>query len=461
MKTVLMTGIAAALTLIASGPQAKVSEEEVARLGQDLTPMGAERAGNKEGTIPEWTGSMKGAPEHLNYGGDGSPLPNPYADDKVLFSITAENVEEHADRLTVGQIALFKLRPDTFRMDIYPSHRDGGYAQIEIDRAKWNAANTELANDGEAVNNWTGGTAFPIPENGLEVMWNSRSGGIPNPTQVGSYDEFIIYANESRSSISQEIATNFLYADRRNPVGKTEQDIGNVLFKSLAKQTAPAAEKGNMNMVHDPVDYTSAARRAWTYIPGTRRVRQAPNLGFDTPTPGGGGITTVDDTNGFNGAFRKYDWKLLGKREIYIPYHNYAFDKGSLDYDTLLPLGHPNPDYMRYELHRVWVVEANLKPGERHVYGKRTFYLDEDSWLFVAIDSYDNRGEIYRMGILNSVYHYAVNGYIARTQFFFDLQAGHYLASRLINTTGQPLVNAEFEKPEYFTPSNLRRMGRR
>jgi hypothetical protein len=449
-----------ALAILAATVQAKVSDEEAARLDADLTPMGAEKAGNADGTIPAWTGSMKGAPEGLSYEGDGTLLPDPYADDKVLFSITAENMDQYADKLSVGQMALFKLRPDTFRMDIYPTHRDGAYSQIEIDRARWNATRTEMTNNGESVKDWTGGTTFPIPENGLEVMWNTRTGGIPNPTQYGDYTEHAVFTNGSRNIQRQTIDTNFLYANRDNPVGQTEAETGATLFRSLGIRTFPAASKGEMNMIHDPIDYTSSARKAWTYIPGTRRVRQAPNLGFDTPT-GPGGLVTVDDTNGFNGAFERFDWKLVGKKELYVPYHNYAFDEPGLDIESLVPTGNANPDYIRYELHRVWVVEATLKSGERHLYGKRVFYVDEDSWLMVAIDSYDNRGEIYRMGQLNSVYHYAIDGYVARTQFFYDLQSGHYLASRMVNESGQPVVNGEFKGAEYYTPSNLRRLGRR
>jgi hypothetical protein len=294
----------------------------------------------------------------------------------------------------------------------------------------------------------------------MEAMWNTRTGGIANPTQYGESREIAVFANGSKNTIGNDIQTNFLFADRRNAVGKNESEIGNTLFMTMANRTVPAAEKGNMNLVHDPIDYTSDARKAWTYIPGTRRVRQAPNLGFDTPT-GPGGLVTVDDTNGFNGAFERYDWKLLGKREIYIPYNSYAFDDEALNFDDLLPTGNANPDYLRYELHRVWVVEATLKPGERHLYGRRVFYIDEDSWLISAIDSYDNRGEIYRMGMLNVVYHFAIDGYIARTQFFYDLEAGHYLASRLVNTTAQFIVNGEMKGPEFFTPSNLRRQARR
>ena len=458
-KTITLAAISVA-ALLAAGAQAKVTEEEAKRLETDLTPMGAERAGNADGSIPAWTGSMTDAPQQLNYGGDGAPLPDPYGDEKPLFSITAANMDQYADNLTEGLKALLKLRADTFRVDVYPTHRDGGYPQVIIDRAKWNATRTELANNGEVVVNWTGGPAFPIPENGLEVMWNGRTGGIPNPTQYGGFEDVSVFATGVKTVFGKNITSNFIYADRNFPVGTTEQEVGSILFKTLSVTTAPAADKGGMSLVHDPIDYTTAARLAWTYIPGTRRVRQAPNLGFDTPV-GPGGLVTADDINGFNGAFKMFDWKLVGKKEMYIPYHNYSFDDESLDYDTLLPVGHPNPDYWRFEKHRVWVVEATLKPGERHLYGRRTFYIDEDSWLVIGADNYDNRGEIYRAGLLNSLYHYALQYNLTRAQVYFDLTSGHYVVSRLSNKTGQAKVMAEMKKEEFFTPSNLRRQGRR
>jgi hypothetical protein len=460
MKRTIAIAVMSSVALLATVAQAKVSEEEAKRLETELTPIGAERAGNAEGTIPPWTGSMTAAPEHLNYGGDGSPLPDPYGDEKPLFSITSANMDQYSEQLTVGLKALFKLRPDTLRLDVYPSHRDGGYPQVIIDRARWNATRTELGNNGEAVVNWTGGPAFPIPKTGHEVMWNGRTGGIPNPTQYGGFEDVSVFASGSRTVFGVNLTTNFIYADRNIPLGTTEQEVGPILFKTFALKTAPAEDKGAMNLVHDPIDYTAATRNAWTYIPGTRRVRQAPNLGYDSPV-GPGGLTTADDINGFNGAFDRFDWKLIGKKEMYIPYHNYSFDDESLDYETLLPVGHPNPDYWRFELHRVWVVEATLKPGERHLYGKRVFYLDEDSWLVIGADNYDNRGEIYRAGLLNSLYHYALQYNLSRGQVYFDLTSGHYVVSRLSNKDGQAKVVGEMKKPEFYTPSNLRRQGRR
>lgn len=460
MKARVTIAVVCALAITAGGAQAKVSEEEAKRLGTELTPWGAEIAGNADGTIPAWTGSMTDAPEGLNYDGDGTHVPDPYADDKVLFSITAANVDEHADKLTVGMVALFKLRPDTFRIDVYPTHRDGGYSELQIDRARWNATHTETANEGESVINWTGGCAFPFPASGMEAMWNHRSCGLPQSVTYGDYVNIAVFSNGSRTVEGTLVDSTYIFSNPNTPVGTTEKELGQTLFRSLGINTAPPAKKGGMSMIHDPIDYTSSARKAWTYIPGTRRVRQAPNLGFDTPN-GPGGLMTVDDNQGFNGAFEKYDWKLVGRKEIYVPFHNYKMDDPEVDYDTLLQVGHHNPDYMRFELRRVWVVEATLRKGQRHLYGKRVFYIDEDAWLITSVDNYDNRGEIYRAGLLPSVYQYAVPGYVARHNMYFDLQSGHYVVLRLINSTSVQKFAAEPKSLEFYTPSNLRRMGRR
>ena len=81
----------------------------------------------------------------------------------------------------------------------------------------------------------------------------------------------------------------------------------------------------------------------------------------------------------FNGAPDRYDWKLIGKKELYIPYNAYRLDSPQLKYSDIIKPGHINRDLTRYELHRVWEVEATLKTGERHIYAKRHFFIDEDT----------------------------------------------------------------------------------
>ena len=131
--------IAAALALSVTTAVAKVPESELARLGQDLTPMGSERAGNADGTIPEWTGGLtEGPPSYV----EGGFLVDPYPDDQILFTITADNVDQHADKLSPGQVALFKKYPETYKMHIYPTRRsvampDDVYAKIRQNGLSW------------------------------------------------------------------------------------------------------------------------------------------------------------------------------------------------------------------------------------------------------------------------------------------------------------------------------------
>ena len=445
---------------VASGfVQAKVSQEKAATLGgEEITPMGAEVKGNEDGSIPAWSGKWRGLPDGLEYSGPGDIYPNPYADEKPLFIITAKNMAEHADKLIDGQKALLKKYPDTFAIPVYPSHRDFRYSELVEKRTAWNAAKTELANGLDGLKNYTGGAPFPFPASGAEAIWNGRIIH-PTPTMKGTMDDMAVYLNGNRQIRRQTYMGEFPFAYSENPVGKVDEDIG--INAALVHVTVdkPDRQKGQQTIVHEALDQAKNDRKAWVYIPGSRRVRRAPTVGYDTPD-GPGGLVTVDDSLGFNGALDRYDWKLLGKREAYIPYHNYKFDDPKVDYETLLMKGHANPEYMRYESHRVWVVEANLKQGARHVYAKRRFYLDEDSWHIVLVESYDGRGELWRVGILNTVYDYAVEGFVARAQMFHDLQSGAYISMRMVNETSPMNFLAEPQGEDYYSPANLRSMGR-
>jgi hypothetical protein len=272
-------------------------------------------------------------------------------------------------------------------------------------------------------------------------------------------DDMAVYLNGNKQLRRQVYVAEFPFSYKANQLGQIDDEIGiNAAFVHVTVEK-PDRQKGQMTVIHEALDQVRGERKAWVYIPGSRRVRRAPTVGFDTPD-GPGGLVTVDDSLGFNGAMVRYDWKLIGKKEIYIPYHNYKFDDARVDYDTLLQDGHVNPDYMRYELHRVWVVEANLKSGQRHVYAKRRFYIDEDSWQIALVESYDGRGNLWRVGVLNTVYDFILKAYIARAQIYHDLQSGAYIAQRLVNETGQMRLLDTPQGENYFTPSNLRSMGR-
>jgi len=431
----------------------------VAMLDSDqYTGLGAEKKGNISGSIPAWSGSLRGASAGMSYNRRGKEHPDPYQNEKPLFTITSANMERYAARLSEGQKALFKKYPDSYVMHIYPSHRDGRPNKKMIDRTKWNATRTRLVNGLDGMQNYTGGAPFPFPRNGAEALWNARIIH-PHPTIVGKMDDYAVYLNGNKQLRRQNMVSEFPFAYAGNEIGKTDTDIS--LNAGLIHVTIeePKRLKGQMTIVHEALDQEINERKAWVYLPGPRRVRRAPTVGFDTPD-GPGGLVTVDDSLGFNGAMIRFNWKLLGKKEVYIPYHNYKFDTPGVSFDQLLTKGHPNPEFMRYELHRVWVVEANLKNEARHIYAKRRFYIDEDSWQFSLVESYDGRGDLWRVGVLNTIYDFSVKAYVARAQVFHDLQTGAYVAMRLINQTSLPNYLANPKGENYYSPGNLRKMAR-
>ncbi len=164
--------LALALAASLSSPLALagISAEEAARLGgPELTPVGAERAGNADGSIPEWTGGIMEPPPGYEPGGR---LVDPFADDKILYTINASNYQQYEEFLSPGQVALIKRYPDTFRMDVYPTRRSAGYSDDEYARIKEGAVNGDMVEGGNGLVNFNGNILFPIPSEGLHVIWN-------------------------------------------------------------------------------------------------------------------------------------------------------------------------------------------------------------------------------------------------------------------------------------------------
>lgn len=439
-----------ALGLITAGASAAISPEQAARLGGDeLTPMGAERAGNADGTIPEWTGGLSEPPANYTPGG---PMVDPFPDDKPLFTITAANADQYADKLTPGQMALLKRYP-TFQMPVYETRRTASYPQKIYDEVKAGATTSEMVGGGNGLTNIQSDFPFPIPSSGLEVIWNHvlryRGGSLQR-----TYTQIPVQANGAFSPV--------VFEDQITWGREIEGSPPNRLF--FYKQTikAPARLEGDVLLVHENIDQVAEPRAAWVYNAGQRRVRRAPDIAYDGPGTASDGLRTADDLDMYNGAPDKYDWKLVGKREIYIPYNSYRLLDKSLSYDDIIMPGHLNPEYLRYELHRVWVVEATLKEGERHVYAKRVFYVDEDQWQIAVADLYDGRGELWRVKEAHAMNHYHVQVPWFSVEVSHDLISGRFLPIGLDNELeGYSYVWNYPATAREYTPAALRRSGRR
>ncbi|HKL27496.1 MAG TPA: DUF1329 domain-containing protein, partial [Desulfuromonadales bacterium] len=248
----------------------------------------------------------------------------------------------------------------------------------------------------------------------------------------------------------------FLY----NQEGMTQERMDNTIALFRQEIFAPARLAGRILLVHETLDQSKENRRAWLYNPGQRRVRRAPNVAFDNPKEGGDGLTTSDTVDMYNGSPERYNWELVGRKEIYVPYNSYRLHSDQLDYDDILKPLHLNPEHLRYELHRVWMVEATLKEGSRHIYKRRTFYIDEDSWQILAMDQYDNRDQLWRVSEGHSINYYEVPAFWTTVEVHYDLQSGRYIAINLNNEHSMYDFEADLNR-RLFTPAALRREGLR
>ena len=455
MKTQLLT-TALTLSLVASAAMADVPANVANRLGQDLTPMGAEKAGSDSG-VGSWSGaSIDGSA--LLQGYDGGALPNPYASDKPLYTITAANAGDYDAQLTTGQKALLATYPDTYKLNVYESRRSCTYPDFVYKAAKRNAEVGKVVDGGNGISESIMASPFPIPSSALEIVWNhtlryrgervARDFNYAAPTASGDYT--LTYTRD-------EIV--FSYSDAQN---SRAEDLDNISIWFVAYTSAPARRAGNVVLVHETLNMAKEGRKAWTYSPGTRRVRRAPNIAYDNPVTNGDGLGTSDQYDGYNGAPDRYDWTVAAKAEKLSQQNNYQ--AVLTPYEELLQAGHANQDVMRYEMRRQWVVEGNLKGNARHIYAKRVLRMDEDSSQMSAGEMYDGRGELWRIQEIGQAPDYRPEAQVCWTtggEFTYDLLAGRYLG--LAMKSGRPanfVTGLERLTPDYYTPANVRRLGR-
>ena len=444
--------VALALGCALAGPvAAEITADQIARLGRDLTPLGGERAGNADGVIPEWTGGITRPPPGYVF---GEHHRDPYAGDRPLFVITGDNLDEHRDKLSIGHQRMLETYP-TFSLPVYRTRRSASVPQRIYDATRRVAATAKLVDDGNGVGNSTIGIPFPIPDNGLEVIWNHllRYRGEAAVCTIGQ-------AAVTRGGAYTMVKFAADVSLRYSLPGMTEERLGNTMILFKQKVLAPARLAGDILLVHETMNQVREPRNVWTYNPGQRRVRRAPNVAYDNPGTTSDGLRTADQFDIFNGAVDRYNWRLLGKRELYVPYNSYKLHSSELAFTDILTPLHVNTQHLRYELHRVWVIEATLKEGATHIYKRRTMYIDEDSWQIMLADIYDNRDQLWRVSEGHVINYYEKPLLWPTLEVHTDLQAGRYLALGLDNEFPMCTFDDNFTARD-FTPAALRREGRR
>ena len=446
-----LTMLSASLALALAGQaQAAVSAGEAAKLGTSLTQVGAEVAANADGSIPAYTGGLTTPPASFKAG--SSMRPDPYANEKPLLVIDGKNVAQYKNLLTATTAELAKRFP-SFRVDVYPTHRSVALPQAVLDNTKKNAVNAQPLEGGMAVDNVLPGIPFPIPQTGAEAMWNFllRYQGVNIATKYASWN--VDSAGVASLATTGQAFINYaIYEDMSKPI--TAKDT---YYQMKLYYTAPARRAGEAIMLRDAANPLEQPRHAWQYLPGQRRVKLAPNLAYDTPNPGTGGSGTYDDVFVFNGALDRFDWKLVGKQEMIVPYNTYK-----LTYEpsakALTTANHLSPDYVRWEKHRVWVVEGTLKPGARHIYAKRRFYIDEDSWMALASDQYDARGQLYRGSFAFLSQSYDKQTPDASPFMIYDLVGGSYNINGVVGPYGGIKYGESLSKAKW-SPESLAGAG--
>jgi hypothetical protein len=446
-----ITTIAALLAVSFTGNAlAAVSAEEAAKLKSTLTPLGAEKAGNKDGSIPAWDGGFTKVPAGYK---PGNIRPDFFAGEKPLYTVTAKNMDQYADKLTDGVKGLLQKYPD-YRLVVYPTHRTAAAPQSVYDNTFKNATRAKLTGAGFTLEGAFGGIPFPIPKNGNEVMWNH----ILAWTGVSALSTLRCYSVTANGKIMMVSQGNlhkqrpYYYEDGSLDTYKGAFEIQHYV------QTAPPSKAGESILAHDYTDATP--RGIWQYLVGQRRVRRAPSVAYDTPDSVTSGASFFDEAFLQFGPWDLHEYKLLGKKEILVPYNNnraIAAKPEELYGEKFL-----NPDQVRWELHRVWVVEANLAPGKRHVVPKRKYYYDEDTWQALLLDGWDAQGKLWRTAFDLPLLAPDYPAVLANLYWgVYNLQAGGYFVNAAYNGLSSQVKQVPKRPETYFSPEELSSMSAR
>lgn len=430
-------------------------------IGTTLTPLGgAEKAA--KGDIPAWNG------ENVVNGWSYGQLRKDsfkYKDEKATAVIDAANVDKYADKLTPGQVALVK-QIKGYKMDVYPTHRYCSAPDFVIENTKKNAAGSaRLGADGQTLGEAVvPGIPFPFPKNGVEVMLNSkmRYRGVgmeykKNTTAVSP--------RKGGGEWIKAISEQTMYFPWGVKGSTNLSTLPQTEFYTYFAYVAPTALAGQALAI--TIFLNKPGNETFYYFPGQRRVRRMPSYAYDSPQIGMENQYTMDEPYVFTGSLDRFDWTLVGKKEIYVPYSSFGAYNFKAKFEDVVLDDSVAENARRYELHRVYVVEATVKAGTRHLAPKRTFYVDEDSWNLLLADDYDAQGKLWkhREGYLIPVQETGTCDASAFAQY--NLAEGRYLidthsigAGKDMHWSTDPKGSPRYT-PSFYSSDNLRSISER
>ncbi|MCG2633778.1 MAG: DUF1329 domain-containing protein [Gammaproteobacteria bacterium] len=483
-----LLAVACASSLMIPVASATLSQEEAAQLGIEgtpLTPSGAIRAGNAEGTIPAWTGGIHPDSKYFgpaNYPDgyqEGGRYVDPYADDEILFTITPQNYKQYADKLPAGAIKQFEMFPETFFMNIYPSRRSGAYPDKVYENTLQSAPQTETCPDnphGRCIQGFAedgGSVLFPIPKHGNQILWNNLMQHQADNWTAPNHAYITHPGGDYTITTVIERAINPFWwdAEKKTLFEGRERFVGNggamlcISQETVYPPRSAGQIFGSCMYTEKPVNH------AYIYLPGQRRVRKAPEIGtWDNPATNSDGLRTTDSARGgwvMTGTEERYDLTVLPRKEMFIPYNNYAPQLAGVTFDDLLLDKHLNPELIRYELHRVWGVEGKLKSGERHLIPHRIAYFDEDNWANAYADMWDAEGQMWRhvVNLTMNMYDVPTSGHFWGDAHYDFKAPGRYVGMNawygIERHVDVAMPNNDIPDLEVFTPQGLRKYGLR
>lgn len=452
MRMQLVTGVAMMVLSVSGNVAAAVNVPEAQKLNSELTPVGAEKQANASGSIPEWTGGLAQPPAGWE---PGQTEVNPFPDDQHMFFITRDNLDLYRDKLTDGHIRMLEQYGPDFFMPVFQTRRTAAFPEHVYDKYKQNDVSAELLDNGNGVRDTIMTSPFPIPKTGLEVIWNhilryrgeeiSFRSASATPQVNGSFNQ---------------VVNQYDYFFAYSRLGADLDDIDNKIFYLKTDTIAPSSLAGTITLVHETLDQIRSPRLAWRYDAGSRRLRRSPNLAYETDLPNASSLRSVDQKDMYNGAPNQYNWKLKGKREIFVPYNAYKLHDADIRPEDVIRPRHINQELARYELHRVWVVEATLRTGISHIYARRVFYVDEDSWQILTSEEYDAEGNLWRVSEAHNISYYSEPVFWTTMEMTYDLKSERYYIDGLDDGFPAYDFNPGF-RGNQFTASAARRAARR
>ena len=426
---------------------ATVFANQAERLGRDLTPVGAIRAGNIDNSIPRWQADQFTPAQH-------SQWLNDIAQEDPLYTINSENYKDFEPLLGEGLQHMLTHHPDSFFIPVYQGHRTALQPKWTYINARKNVNNAKLSESGDELLQAYAGTPFPMPTSAQQIMWNHQTRWKGIFLNLHLF-EITVFPNLVTDSLETSIETyaHFYHPQRNTP----ELEWQNSYYFSYI--LGPARLAGGGVLIHESLQPKRKPRQSWIYVAGERRMRRMPAMGYDAPLFNSEAIRVADEIDIFNGPLDRYTWQLHGRQEMLIPYNNQKMRYNPCDDEMALHPYHLNSQAMRFEKHRVWVVEATLKPGQRHTYQRRVFYIDEDTWSIVMVDVYDKNDELFRLTLRFSAYYEEMPGVFSALDAYHDLEKGAYF---LQCSAGAGTSFSQIPPPRgYFSPNNIRHRYKR